>query len=1042
MKTKFNGILTLLLALVVQFTFAQSKTISGTISDESGPLPGVSIIVKGTGTGTETDFDGNYSLSANTGDVLQYSFIGMSSQSRTVGASNNINVVMEADAEALNEVVISGFGRKVEARSSTFSSQQLEGDEFTKAREANLSNALSGKIAGVQVTSSSGAVGASARVVLRGASSITGSNEPLYVVDGVPIYNGTGGGNAGSGGGRDLPNGVSDINPDDIESMNVLKGPAAAALYGVRAANGVIEIKTKTGKKNSTLGINFSTNVDFQNALILPEYQNSYGQGGSTDNFEFIDGTSGDGGIDESWGPPLDVGLEFVQWDSYKVGGAPLPWVSHPNNIKDFYDTGVTLTNNLSLSGGAENISYRLSLGNMDQTGIIPFTDYSKFNVGGSSSLTIGEKLTTTVSINYIKSASDNLPIAGYNNENPIQQFIWSGRNVDFQALKDWRNLPLSADGTAAAGTPLNWNTVFQNNPYWVLETNTNDLDKDRVIGNVGFNYQFNDNFSLNGKLGIDHWNSLTTSRQEQGSNNATFGSYREDVRSYTERNADVFLSYNTEINEDFTFDISVGGAQMKRNRQTNIVTAGQLQLPGLFDLNNLRAGSNYTITDYTAEQRINSFIGYGKIGYKNLVFLEFSGRNDWASILPVDNNSFFYPSVTGSAVISDIIGSDDFFLKVRGGWSKVGGIGALNPYELAPVYGLSSEPFGSTTVAFLPGTLNNPNIKSESTQGYEVGADVRLFDSKLRFTATYYDQTSTDLVVPVQVSPSSGYTNAISNVGELNNKGIELQLNSTVLRNDDWKLDVGVNFAKNENTVVSLGGLEALVLGGQWNMTLEAREGQPYGSIVGNYWERTPNGSILYENGQAKLASGTKILGNVTPDWAGGMNFTLDYKNFSFYTLIDAKIGGDIHSMTTTWGNYAGALSNTVAGRETGIIGDGQMLATDGTYVPNNVVVTAESFNKNFYSNSIVESAVFDASYVKLRQMMLTYKLPKDLLNNTGINDVSFSVVGRNLAILHKNAPHIDPESAFSSSNGEQGQEFGQIPSTRTIGFNVRVGL
>ncbi len=1042
MKTKFNGILTLLLALVVQISFAQSKTISGTVSDESGPLPGVSIIVKGTGTGTETDFDGNYSLSANAGDVLQYSFIGMASQSRTVGANNNINVVMEADAEALTEVVISGFGRKVEARSSTFSSQQLEGDEFTKAREANLSNALSGKIAGVQVTSSSGAVGASARVVLRGASSITGNNEPLYVVDGVPIYNGTSGGNAGSGGGRDLPNGVSDINPDDIESMNVLKGPAAAALYGVRAANGVIEIKTKSGKKNSTLGITLSTNVDFQNALILPEYQNSYGQGGSRDNFEFINGSSGDGGIDESWGPPLDVGLEFVQWDSYKVGGAPLPWVSHPDNIKDFYDTGVTLTNNLSLSGGAENISYRLSLGNMDQTGIIPFTDYKKFNVGANSSLTIGEKLTTTVSVNYIKSGSDNLPIAGYNNENPIQQFIWSGRNVDFQALKDWRSLPLSADGTAAAGTPLNWNTVFQNNPYWVLETNTNDFERDRVLGNVGFNYQFNDNFSLNGKLGIDHWNSIAKSRQEQGSNSAANGFYREDVRSYTERNADVFLSYNTEIDEDFTFDLSVGGAQMKRTNQTNVVDALQLQLPGLFDLNNLRAGSNYSITDYTGEQRINSFIGFGKIGYKNMVFLEFSGRNDWASILPIDNNSFFYPSVTGSAVISDIVGSDDFFLKVRGGWSKVGGIGALNPYQLAPVYGLSSQPFGTTTVGFLPGTLNNPNIKSEATQGYEVGADLRLFDSRLRLTATYYDQTSSDLVVPVQVSSASGYTNAISNVGELNNKGIELQLNSTVLRNDDWKLDVGVNFAKNENTVVSLGGLEALVLGGQWNMTLEAREGEPYGSIVGNYWERTPDGSILYENGQAQLASGTKILGNVTPDWAGGVNFTLDYKNFSLYTLIDAKIGGDIHSMSTTWGNYAGALSNTVAGRETGIVGDGQMLDSNGNYVPNNVVVTAESFNKNFYSNSIVESAVFDASYVKLRQMMLTYKLPKDILNNTGLNDVSFSLVGRNLAILHKNAPHIDPESAFSSSNAEQGQEFGQIPSTRTIGFNVRVGL
>jgi len=1042
MKTKFNGILTLLLAFVVQLTFAQSKTISGTVSDDTGSLPGVSVIIKGTTTGTETDFDGNYSITANVGDVLQYSFVGMETAEKTIGAANTINVTMTS-GNILTEVVITGFGRKTEKRSSTFAAQQLDGDEFTEAREANLSNALSGKIAGVQVTSSSGAVGASSRVVLRGASSITGSNEPLYVIDGVPLFNGTGGSSAGPFGGRDLPNGVSDINPDDIQSMNVLKGPAAAALYGVRASNGVIEITTKSGKQSSSLGITFSTNIDFQNTLILPEYQNSYGQGGNQDFFEFIDGTIGDGGVDESWGPPLDVGLEFIQWDSYRVGGAPLPWISHPNNIKDFYDTGVTVTNNLSLSGGGEDITYRLSIGNMDQDGIIPFTNYKRFNIGANSSQTISDKLTTNVSVNFVKTGSDNLPIVGYDNENPLQQFIWSGRNVDFEALRDWRNLPLSAEGTAAAGTPLNWNTVFQNNPWWVLETNTNDFSKNRVFGNIGFNYIFNDHFSLNGKVGNDHWNSIATGRQAQGSNNAPFGSYNEDVRSYTERNSSLFLAYETEISEDFTFELTIGGNQMRRDFKVNSVTAPQLQLNNLYDLNNIRAGSNYIITDFTSEQRINSVIGYGKVGYKNLAFIEFSGRNDWASILPVNNNSFFYPSVTGSLVISDIVEAEDWFLKFRGGWSQVGGIGALGPYQLAPVYGLSTQPFGPTTVGFLPGTLKNPNIKSEATEGTEFGVDVKLFNNKLRFNATYYDQTSTDLVVPVQISRASGYSNVIDNVGEMRNKGIELQLDATVIDSGDWKFNIGVNFAKNDNKVVSLGGdLETLILGSQWNMTLEAIPGESYGSIVGTAWERSPSGEIVFENGLPKIAPGTKILGNIAPDWTGGLNLNLKYKNFSLSTLVDAKIGGDIHSMTTTWGNFAGALSGTVHGRETGIVGNGVMLDGNGVYVPNNVVRTAESFNKAFYDNSIVESAVFDASYVKLRQIALSYKLPSKLIEKSMFKNISVSLVGRNLAILHKNVPHIDPESAFSSANGAQGMEFGQIPSTRTIGFNVKVGL
>jgi len=1045
MKTKLSGILTLLLAFVVQITFAQDRTITGTVSDETGPLPGVSVLIDGTSVGTETNFDGEYHINANNGDVIRFSFVGMTTISRTVSVNNIINVTMVTDNNTLDEVIVTGYGRTVEAKNATFAAQVLDGDDFIQAKETNIANALSGRIAGVQVTASSGAVGASSRVVLRGVSSITGSNEPLYVIDGVPIYNGSGGSSAGSAGGRDLPNGAADINPEDIESMNVLKGPAAAALYGVRAANGVIEITTKSGKQNSKLGVSISSQMDFQKPLILPSYQNSYGQGGNQNYFEFIDGTIGDGGVDESWGPPLDVGLEFIQWDSYKVGGAPLPWVSKPDNIKDFYDMGTTFTNNISFAGGGENIGYRVSVGNMEQEGMVPFTDYSRFNVGLNTSYTINDKFTTNVSFNYVKSQSDNLPIVGYDNENPLQQFIWSGRNVDFQALKDWRNLPLAADGTAAAGTPLNWNTVFQNNPWWVLETNTNDYDKDRIYGNVGFNYNIDNHFSIHGKIGLDHFNSIATSRQAHGSNNAPFGSYTEAVRSRSEVNADLFVAYTTEISDKFSFNFSVGGNQTKFYNQINNVTAPQLQLNGLYDLNNLRAGSNYNVTDYSSESRINSLIAFGQIGFMDMIFIDFSGRNDWASVLPTENNSFFYPSITGSIVVSELLekNSSDWFLKLRGGWSQVGGIGALGPYQLNPVYGLSSQPFGSTTVAFLPGTLNNPTIKPEFQEGIEGGIDFHALNRRIRFNFTYYDQTSTDLVVPVQIAAATGYTNAISNVGEMRNKGYEIQFGVTVLKSENFTWDFDANFAVNDNEVVSLGGLDALVLGGQWNMTLEAREGEAYGSIVGNYWERSPNGEIVFKNGLPVIdPNGTKILGNIAPDWTGGISTTFKFWDFSFYALVDAKMGGDIHTMTTTWGNFAGALSGTLDGRETGIVGKGEMLDANGNYVTNNVVRSAESFNKSFYDNSIVESAVFDASYVKLRQLALTYTLPNRLYSNSLVDNLSFSLIGRNLAILYKNVPHIDPESAFSSANGEQGQEFGQLPSARSIGFNIRIEL
>jgi TonB-linked SusC/RagA family outer membrane protein len=1038
MKTKFSGILTLLLAFIVQFTFAQEIAISGTISDQSGlPLPGVNIIVKGTTNGTQSDFDGRYSIKAKTGDVLTFSYVGLKKMEVTVGTSSTINATMMEDAAVLDEVVVTALGIKREEKALGYSVQSIKGEGLTEARESNISNAISGKIAGVQVTGTSGSVGASSRIVLRGNSSITGNNEPLYVVDGVPIDNRSYG-NAGSGGGVDLPNGAADINPDDIESISVLKGPNAAALYGLRAGNGVIVITTKRGSGDQKFSVTLNNNVTFSNPLLLPNYQNSYGQGGSN-YFEFVNGAGagvGDG-VDESWGPPLDVGLEFIQWNSQLNGGVPLPWVSHPNNVRDFLDTGVNISNNVSLTTD----KVRLSLGSSDERGMVPNTELKKITIGVSGSLDLGEKFTAGYSANYFNIDSDNIPISGYNNENPFQQFIWSARNVNFSDLRDWRNFPLAPEGTAAAGTPLNWNHNFQNNPYWVLETNTNTFEKDRLVGNVNLNYQVNDWLSVAAKVGTDFYSQFETSRQAKGSNNAADGSYFEIQRRYEEVNSDILVSINKDINEDFSFSLNLGGNQMVRKYNSTSGFLPALELPNLYNLSNLKTGSTATVGNFERNEQIQSLYAYGQIAFKNFFFVDFTARNDWASILPIDNNSFFYPSISSSLVLTDAFDiKSDFlnFLKIRGGWSLVGSTGALSAYNINPTFGLGNTGFGNQ--ASLPNTQFNPNLKAETVTGIEFGLDAKFFQNRLRLGATYYDQKSEDLLVPIQVSAATGFTSVWDNVADMTNKGIEIQLGGTIIRNEDFSFDIDLNWAQNKNTVTSLGELDSYLLGGQWGVNLEARPGQPYGVIVGRDFERDSNGSVIYENGLPVVDQTYKVLGDIAPDWTGGANFTIRYKNFDFSTLIDAKIGGEVHSMTYAWGRYAGTLEETLIGRETGVVGNGVMSDGAGGFVPNNVVVQAKVFNQASYNNDVESSSVFDASYVKLRQMTIGYSLPQKLLKNTPIDALKFSIVGRNLALLYKVAPHIDPETGFSSANGEQGQEFGQYPSARNIGFNVNL--
>jgi TonB-linked SusC/RagA family outer membrane protein len=1043
MKLKFNGFLVLLLVLVAQLTFAQERAVSGTVSDNAGlPLPGVSVLVKGTQSGTQTDFDGKYSIKATSSQVLIFSYIGMKTQEITA-SSTLVNTKLTSDALELEGVIVTALGIKKSEKAIGYAAQSVKGQALTEARESNLVNALSGKIAGVQVTNSSGAVGASSRVVLRGNSSITGNNQALFIVDGVPFDN-TSYGNADSGGGRDLPNGVASISPDDIESITVLKGPNAAALYGLRASNGVIIITTKSGKSGKSKSVvSFNTNTTFSNPLVLPSFQNSYGQGSTSNYFEFVDGAGGgyNDGVDESWGPALDRGLSFVQWDSYKVGGAPLPWISHPNNVKDFYQTAISTSNNLSLSSGNEDASFRMSVGNTDEKGMLPSTDFKKFTISLNGNIKLNEKLSSGVSLMYFNDKSNNLPIAGYNSENAAQQFIWSARSVNFADLKDWRNLPLAPSGTAAAGTPLNWNNNFQNNAYWVLATNKNTFNKDRLTGSAFMSYQIAKDLNATGKVSLDHYSQVTTGRQALGSNSAPDGSYNENTLRYSEINTEALLGYKKSITDDISFTINFGANQMRRKINQTFGSITALELPNFYNLSNIKSGSTPISGNDYNEVRIGSLYSFGQVSYKNYFFVDFSGRNDWASVLPAANNSFFYPAVSGSLILSEILNTTNSainYIKLRGGWSKVGGTGALGAYNLNSTYNLDNNGWGNQ--ASTPNTQYNPNLKPETVVGTEIGIDINAFQNRLRFAGTYYTKVSSDLLVPIQVSASTGFTSVWDNIASMENKGIELQLGGTAIKTKDFSFDIDLNFAKNNNKVTSLGGLDTYVLGSQWGITLEARTGEAYGSLVGRGFERDTEGNVIYENGLPLIETDKKILGNITPDWTGGANFTMKYKGFDFNTLIDAKVGGDLHSMTYAWGRYAGTLEETLIGRETGVVGNGVMSDGAGGYVQNNVVVGAKEFNQSSFGNTIEESAIFDATYVKLRQVSLGYTFPKKWLDGTTLQDFKFSLVARNLAILYKAAPHIDPETGFSSSNGNQGMEFGQIPSARSYGFNVSV--
>ncbi|AZI26845.1 SusC/RagA family TonB-linked outer membrane protein [Pedobacter sp. G11] len=1052
-KIKLPAILFLL--LLSPFVRAQNLAISGTVKSSSGEtLPGVSIFVKGTKQAVTSNGTGNFSITVAGKSTLVFSYIGFATKEVEVSENNKVlDVVLNDGDNALDEVVVTALGISRQKKSLGYAVQELKGESLTEARESNLVNALAGKVAGVRVTNSQGDMGSS-RVVIRGETSISGNNQPLFVVDGIPVDNSQ----LNSAGARDYANTISDINPNDIESISVLKGPNAAALYGSRAAAGVIIIKTKSGKSKKGLGVTFNSNGVIESLLTLPKYQDVFGQG-SEGKFSYVDGKGAgtNDGVDESWGPRMD-GRLIPQFFSK---GVAVPFVANPDNVRDFFETGYSLSNGIAVEDAGEKFDYRLSYNNLKQVGVVPNSGQDKNSFALNTTLRITPKLTLTANANYSKLGSDNLPgTGGSRSTSTMLQFTWFGRQVDINQLKNYLD---------ENGNTFNWNNSYYSNPYWVAYENTVSQNRNRIIGNIGLNYKITDGLNFNFRSGTDYYNDRRKIRIAYGTNGTPFGSYSESAFTVNENNTDATLNYTKQLNDDFSLEALLGTNIRSRYIEQNDQSAPRLAVAGLYTLSNSRD----PLTSSNNYSKLKSYSGYAsaQIGFRNYLFANITARNDWSSTLPAQNRSYFYPSFNGSLVLTEAfdIKSDVLdYAKIRGGWSKVGK--DADPYRLINTFSFSA-PFGSNPQLTASTTDLNPDLKPETTTSSELGAEAVLFKKRLRFDVSLYNTNSYDQILSVDVSQSTGFRSKLLNAGKINNKGIEVQLGVTPVKKQlTW--DIDVNYAANRSKVIELdkaGLLQNYVVATNSAQVIAA-VGQPYGTLFGNAFLRDGNGNIVVNATGAPQTDPTKrVLGKYTPDWIGGISNTFTYKGVSLGVLIDASFGGSIYNGTYATGTYTGVLASTLPGRaaefggisyyypgnvkangtvrladgaaapagvtvyDDGIIFDG--VTTDGKR--NEKILPAQTYYKSF--RTIDEANIFDASYVKLREIKLSYNLPAKWVRPLSLQGVSVSLVGRNLAILHRNVADIDPEVAFNTGNG-QGLESLSNPTTRTYGINLNI--
>ncbi|WP_026210025.1 SusC/RagA family TonB-linked outer membrane protein [Flexithrix dorotheae] len=1054
MRTILRSLVCVILALGLNHAYAQDKMISGSVTSgaDDSPLPGVNVVVKGTNVGTITDIDGNFKLSApESATALVFTYIGFKTQEVELGSQTNFSVALEEDAKQLSEVVVTALGIEREERSLGYATQGIDSEPLSQSRETNIVNALAGKVAGVQVTGSAGNFGGSSRVVIRGINSINGNNNPLFVIDGTPIDNSnynTAGTNRG-GGGTDFGNAAQDINPDDIESMQVLKGPSAAALYGSRAGNGVILITTKKGSKKKGIGVSFNMGMTANSVLLLPDYQNEYG-GGYKQEFDLYEGEPVvNYAADESWGPRME-GQMVRQWYSWFPDdpdyGKMTPFVANPDNIKDFYETGMTQNYNLAFDGGNETTSFRVSMTHMNQKGHIPNSKMDRNTLNFSGSHKLNKKLTASANVNYVRTDTYGRPSTGYGADqgNVVTSFNeWFQRQLDMDRLRNYKTAD-GIDRTWNISSPTNLRPLYWENPYWVLYESPTEDYRERVFGNASISYQITPDLVVSGWARTDFYTDRREMRIAEGS--IPQSSYSEDVRNQGENNFEFLAQYNKDITQDFSLAVNLGANSRHEKYYRNYgSTTDGLSVPGFYSLEASKGRPD--ITDYYSEKVVNSLYGSANLGYKDMMYLDLSLRNDWSSTLPQDNNSYLYPSATASFVFSELLGNQDVlsFGKVRAGWAKVGN--DTDPYQLQNIYS-SQNNYGSLPAFAVPNTLNNSDLRPEQTTSYEIGIDMRFLNGRIGLDVTYYDMATIDQILPLAVPSVSGFNEAIVNAGKLTNKGWEIMLNASVLQmSNSFRWDVNFNWAKNNNMVVELAeGLDNYLLD-SWGPSVNAKVGEPYGAIVTDAFTYNDQGQRLVDEDGYFIRSTNQVVGNILADFTGGINNAFSYKGISLNALIDFQKGGSVYSVTNRYGSYSGLLSNTVGNNDRGVpqrdpVSEGGGWRSDGVFedgTPNDVYI--ESVNYWGTLRNYREEYVYDASFVKLREMRLTYSIPRKLVAKTPFQSISASLVGRNLAILHKNVPNIDPESALGSGN-VQGFENGQHPSVRSMGFNLNFRL
>lgn len=1068
----------LALAIGVIQGAAQVTTVRGIVTTEEDgePVIGASVIVKGTSLGTVTDVNGRFELSGLPPSATRLLISYISLMAKEVAIAPQVSVTLKSDTHLLDEVVVTALGISREKKALGYTAQEVKQNALVQGKDNNLLNSLSGKIAGVRITNTQGDVGSS-RIVIRGETSIAGENQPLFIVDGIPVDNSQL--NARSSG-RDFKNAIADLNPEDIKTLTVLKGPNAAALYGARAAHGAIVITTKGGdKRQKGIGITLHSSTQVSFVATLPEFQNLFGQGAGG-RFSYVDGKGAgvNDGVDESWGPRLDIGLLIPQFDSpLDADGnrVATPWVSHPNNVRDYFRMGISTNSGISVARGDDKYQFRVGYNYEKQVSIVPDAGTNKTNISLNTDYHLAKWIVVGATANYIVYTAPSLPgsatPSGSNvrSNSPMLQFLWFGRQVDTNSLK--------ADYTR------NWNSSYYDNPFWSASYNTQSQERHRLIGDLHAEFRLTDGLNVRFRTSTDWYNDRRKSKVKWGSAGAgsPYGSYAEDAYTVKENNTEVLATYIKQLNKNWGIDALLGFNVRNKQYENNYQAAPRLAVADLYTLTNSRDPLISSNDFY----RLRQYGLYGSIqlDYRRWAFLNITGRNDWSSTLPVDNNSYFYPSVTASVLLSEAFGWRSKavnYLKIRGGWSQVGA--DANPYQLATVF-TSETAFNGNPLQSSSTIGMNPNLKPENTSSIEAGFEAAFWDNRLYLDFTYYKTDSRNQILKLATTAASGYTSQVRNAGHIRNRGYEIQLGAVPIQTSKgfrWNLDL--NYGANSSKVVKLDD-EGLITSYQLyssGIQILASVGEAYGTLFGTSYVRDANGNVVVDaNGLPKISTTNKTLGKFTPDWTGGISNTFSYRSLSLSFLIDASVGGSIFSNTNKTGKYTGVLANTLSGRDaehgglwyyTDAMGNNVRLpespsysvSSDGLYYAqvngqstrvyqdgimvegvtesgskNEEVVSAEKYYHRIYS--IAEANVYDASYVKLREVALSYRLPRLWTQKLHLQEASVTLTGRNLWTIYKSVPNIDPESALTTGNA-QGVEAYSLPTTRSFGVNLSV--